>query len=204
LERIGAAGGPTKVLTRPTARMAKRDHLWPELLPDGQAVLFTITAVTGASMPRRWPSWICEPGCVRSSCAAVVTRTTFQAGLARRCAPSARRHLVYAATARSGGLVRFVASGDARYARAGDSQVTTTNAGGVDAVVARNGTLAYVSGGNTLWAAAPRTLVWVDRQGRETPIPVPPRPYVFPRLSRDGTRSRCSPSIRRWTSGSWI
>jgi Tol biopolymer transport system component len=28
----------------------------------------------------------------------------------------------------------------------------------------------------------------VDRQGRETPIPVPPRGYVFPRLSPDGTR----------------
>ena len=33
-----------------------------------------------------------------------------------------------------------------------------------------------------------RTLVWVDRQGRETPIPAPPRAYVHPRLSPDGTR----------------
>ena len=33
---------------------------------------------------------------------------------------------------------------------------------------------------------APRTLVWVDRQGRETPIPAPPRRYVYPRLSPDG------------------
>ena len=33
-----------------------------------------------------------------------------------------------------------------------------------------------------------RTLVWVDRQGRETPIPAPPRPYLLPALSPDGTR----------------
>ena len=34
-----------------------------------------------------------------------------------------------------------------------------------------------------------RTLVWVDRQGREVPIKgVPPRNYFYPRLSRDGTR----------------
>jgi Tol biopolymer transport system component len=33
-----------------------------------------------------------------------------------------------------------------------------------------------------------RTLVWVDRQGRETPIPAPPRAYAQPRLSPDGTR----------------
>jgi Tol biopolymer transport system component len=63
--------------------------------------------------------------------------------------------------------------------------MTTTN-GGVDAVVAGDGTLAYVSG--RVGAGALRTLVWVDRQGRETPIPAPPRAYVLPRLSPDGTR----------------
>ena len=30
--------------------------------------------------------------------------------------------------------------------------------------------------------------MWVDRQGRETPIPAPPRPYLLPALSPDGTR----------------
>ena len=30
--------------------------------------------------------------------------------------------------------------------------------------------------------------MWVDRQGHETPIPAPPRAYVYPRLSPDGTR----------------
>ena len=64
--------------------------------------------------------------------------------------------------------------------------MTTAN-GGVDAVVAGDGTLAYVSG--AAWRRrAQRTLVWVDRQGRETPIPAPPRAYVYPRLSPDGTR----------------
>ena len=38
-------------------------------------------------------------------------------------------------------------------------------------------------------ATPERTLVWVDRQGREEPIPnVPPRAYTFPRLSPDGRR----------------
>jgi serine/threonine-protein kinase len=57
----------------------------------------------------------------------------------------------------------------------------------VDAVVAVDGTLVYASGGVAAFGA-PRTLVWVDRQGHETPIPAPPRSYVFPRLSPDGTR----------------
>jgi serine/threonine-protein kinase len=64
----------------------------------------------------------------------------------------------------------------------------TTPFGAVDAVVAGDGTLAYVSGGDVAGANAPRTLVWVDRQGRETPIPAPPRAYVYPRLSPEGTR----------------
>src|SRR4030095_1097602 len=37
-------------------------------------------------------------------------------------------------------------------------------------------------------AVGQRTLVWVDRQGREAPIKAPPRGYVYPRLSPDGTR----------------
>ena len=47
LQRIAAAGGPTTVLTRPDRAQGEADHLWPELLPGGRAVLFTITAVTG-------------------------------------------------------------------------------------------------------------------------------------------------------------
>ncbi len=63
--------------------------------------------------------------------------------------------------------------------------VVTTIKGGVNAVVAGDGTLAYVLG---TVEGTPRTLVWVDRQGHETPIPAPPRPYLLPALSPDGTR----------------
>ena len=54
--------------------------------------------------------------------------------------------------------------------------VVTAINGGVDAVVAGDGTLAYVSGGVTSGA---RTLVWVDRQGREAPIPAPSAQELF-------------------------
>jgi Tol biopolymer transport system component len=37
-------------------------------------------------------------------------------------------------------------------------------------------------------AVVRRTLVWVDRQGREEPLGVPPRAYGDPRLSPDGTQ----------------
>jgi len=33
-----------------------------------------------------------------------------------------------------------------------------------------------------------RTLVWVERQGREEPLGVPERAYAYPRISPDGTK----------------
>lgn len=47
LQRAPAAGGPPTVLTRPDRAQGEFDHLWPEMLPGGRAVLFTITALTG-------------------------------------------------------------------------------------------------------------------------------------------------------------
>jgi Tol biopolymer transport system component len=66
------------------------------------------------------------------------------------------------------------------------SHVWTTSFGAVDAAVARDGTLVYVP--ESAGSSAARTLVWVDRKGRETPIGAPPRPYAFPRISVDGGR----------------
>ena len=47
LQRVAATGGPTTVLTRPDRARGEADFFWPEWLPGGRAVLFTITAVTG-------------------------------------------------------------------------------------------------------------------------------------------------------------
>ena len=49
-----------------------------------------------------------------------------------------------------------------------------------------DGSLAYVSGSTS--SGAPRTLVWVDRQGQEEPVAAAPRPYQGVRLSPDGGR----------------
>jgi serine/threonine-protein kinase len=64
--------------------------------------------------------------------------------------------------------------------------VVTSDSGLGYAAVARNGTLAYVAGSPITQST--RALVWVDRQNRETAIPAPPRAYVHPRVSPDGTR----------------
>jgi serine/threonine-protein kinase len=69
-------------------------------------------------------------------------------------------------------------------------QVRITRSGAVDAGLAGDGTLVYVSGGaeTGIGSGSLRTLVWIDRRGRETPLGAPPRAYAFPRVSPDGTR----------------
>jgi len=186
LQRISAAGGPMTVLTRPDRAQGEADHFWPEMLPGGQAVLFTITALTGGLNAAQIAVLDLETGMRK-----ILVRGGSHAHYVSSASGSSKRgerehgHLVYAA----GSTLRAVPFDLARLETRGPSvtvvpDVVTTFNGGVDAVVAANGTLVYVPGSERM----SRTLAWVDRQGRETPIPIPPRPYLLPALSPDGTR----------------
>ena len=44
---MAAAGGEPEVLTTPNRDQGELDHWWPEVLPGGQAVLFTIVTAAG-------------------------------------------------------------------------------------------------------------------------------------------------------------
>lgn len=44
---MAAAGGTREILTTPDATKGELDHYWPEILPDGTAVLFTIMPAAG-------------------------------------------------------------------------------------------------------------------------------------------------------------
>jgi serine/threonine-protein kinase len=52
--------------------------------------------------------------------------------------------------------------------------------------VALSGALVYVNAADGVPQLA-RSLVWVDREGKEEPLGLPPRAYAVPRLSPDGT-----------------
>jgi Tol biopolymer transport system component len=66
-------------------------------------------------------------------------------------------------------------------------RLTAKATGTADFAVAADGTLVYLDAPASFTANA-RTLVWVDRSGKEEPIAAPPRTYVTPRTSPDGTR----------------
>jgi eukaryotic-like serine/threonine-protein kinase len=177
LQQIPAAGGETTVLTRPNRATGEADHFWPEFLPDGQAVLLTINAAAG--------------GLDAASIALLDLRTGAQTILIRGGSHAhyvRSGHLVYGAA----GALRAVPFDLAARAVVGPpvailSQVATTFAGAVNAVVADDGTLAYVPG-RLERETRQMLMVWVDREGREEPIKAPPRGYFYPRVAPDGTR----------------
>jgi serine/threonine-protein kinase len=97
-------------------------------------------------------------------------------------------HLVYG----SAGTLRAVPFDPGRMAVTGDAvpvvdQVRTLATAAALFAVSQQGTLVYVPGGAEGTGARP--VVWVDRQGREEAIhDLPPRAYVYARLSPDETR----------------
>ena len=178
LQEVAAMGGPATALTRPSRSSDELDHMWPEMLPSGRAVLFTIFPVSGG---------------VEAAQIAVFDRQTKTHKVIIRGGSHAHYvrsgHLVYAA----GNTLRAIAFDPVKLETVGtpvsvapDVVTTGANGGGVDAIVSANGALAYVSGAGAV--TGPRTLVWVDRQGRETPIAAPPRMYIYPRVSPEGGR----------------
>ncbi len=175
LQRVSSEGGASVVLTTPRAERGESDHLWPQFLPGSQAVLFTITA---------------QKGGLDTSQVAVLDvatgtwKTVLRGASQAQYVPSG--HIVYVAA----GALWAVGFDIARMETTGTAsqvvpQVVTLPTGTAEFDIARDGTLVYVPGEAE---ASPRTLVWVDRQGREQEIAAPARPYVTARLSPDGTR----------------
>jgi serine/threonine-protein kinase len=174
LYRVSAGGGQPTILTTPNRERGELDHYWPEFLPGGRAVLFTIVSVTRGVDNEQ----IAVLDLQRNT-----THVLVQGGSHAQYVSSG--HLVYAV----GGTLRAVPFDVDRLAVVGNpvpvvDQVLTTPNEVLETAISATGTLVYAAGG----LEAPRSLVWADRAGREEPIPAPVRTYEYPRISPDGTR----------------
>lgn len=173
--RVPANGGTAERII--TVADGQRAH-GPQLLPDGRSVLFTLA---------QRPSWD-EADIVVQSLDSGVRTILIPGGTDARYLPTG--HLVYALR----GTLLAVPFDAVSLRIKGAPQPLVANVlrrGGAFAsaaqfTVSSNGTLAYVESSSL--PAARRTLVWVDRGGHEDAIPAEPKPYVYPRLSPDGTR----------------
>ena len=177
LQRVSAAGGEPTVLTKPDREHGELDHVWPEFLPGGKAVLFTITPAGGNIENAQVAVLDLQTG---------TSKVLIRGGSHAHYVPTG--HLVYGAT----GTLRAVAFDLGRLEVTGTPApvlegVVTTAQGAADVAVAANGSLVYVPG--TAGGGGRQTVVSVDRQGRASPLPgLPLDTYRDVRVSADGAR----------------
>jgi serine/threonine protein kinase len=176
LLRISSAGGTPQTLTTPNPKEQEISHRWPQVLPGGMDVLFTIQVASAATYDD-----------ARIAVLSLQTgkwRTLTQGGSYARYVPSG--HIVYA---HAGSLIavafdlsRMEVSGSPVPVQEGVATTVLTS-GGAEYDVTPSGLLAYVPGN----AKPPtRSLVWVDRKGLAKTLPAPQRVYSSPSLSPDG------------------
>jgi serine/threonine protein kinase/Tol biopolymer transport system component len=171
LWRVPASGGAPARLTMLSAGEAA--HSQPQILPGGDAVIFTVLTVSGA---------------MEDAAIGVVSIRTGQRRLLVKGGSSARYsptgHLVFA----RGSELLAVAFDRDRLTIMGNPVRVVENVQNRQAQLAAqfdlsaDGTLAYISGGDEI----NRTLVWADRSGALLPLPAPPRPYAHLVLLPDG------------------
>ena len=177
--RVSASGG-TPALVIPAEQGELMDG--PQLLPDGESVLFSVTTSTGTT---RWD----EARIVVQSLRTGERTVIWEGGSAARYVPTG--HLVYALR---DGLYAIAFDVDSLTVRGGPVPMVAgvqralasgVNTGTANFGVSAQGSLVYVSGAA---ASNDRMLALVGRDGVVAPLGVPPAPYLSPRLSPDGGR----------------
>jgi serine/threonine-protein kinase len=185
LVRVPESGGPVEVLTRPDRDAGEDSHRWPQVLPGGERVLFTIWRLGGAG-----PEIALYDVDARSVRPLV-------AGLYGRWLPSG--HLIF-----FDGHQGMVAPFDA------SSGELTGPARPLEGFQASgpwgHRAVAFTDDGLMVRAvAALRRPVWVDRSGRREELEsLPPADYQTPSLSRSGDRLAIATAGDGESSDIWI
>ncbi len=178
LSLLPEGGGPAKALTVPDASKGEISHRWPDALPDGKGVLFTIKKEGITSFDEAEIALL-DLGTKRWT-------TVLRGGSFARYLPTG--HLAYAAAGRLWVVPFDLESGKVHGApvQMVDDVMTDPGSGAAQfAVASKTGTLVFVPGGPDVPQVE---LVWVDRTGRIEPVGAPLGNYDLAALSPDGTR----------------
>jgi len=172
LYRVSAAGGIAEVLTTPDAAQGEAEHRWPEILPDGRAVLFTA-----------WGGTFERTRIAVRSLVSTERKNLVEGATTPRYSPTG--HLIYYQT----GTLMAMPFDASSLAVTGErvplqEPVRTTVSGAADFTISRDGTLAFIPGS----ALPERRLVWLDRKGVSRPLIDGADDYWVPRFSPDGKR----------------
>jgi eukaryotic-like serine/threonine-protein kinase len=183
LRKVAAAGGVPQTLTTVDISRGEGSHRFPHVLPGARAVLFTIVAVPNDPQFGTYVALLSlETG---------ERRVLFRDGADARYVPTG--HLVYVTRRKL-----MAAPFDLRTLRVTGDSVGLMDGvmqgvnGRIDPTTAAQFTVS--DSGSLAWlpaAADPnpeqfRSIVWVDRHGRSTPVGATDDAYYQPRLSPDG------------------
>jgi serine/threonine protein kinase len=167
IKRVSANGGTPELIVKGAV-------YHPQFLPDGKSLLFTF----GSAPPYKIVVQSLQSG----------ERQELFAGDKARYIPTG--HIVY-----SLGYNLFAVPFDLKTLKVTGGPVSvvegiwrTTPERTPQYAVSDSGTLVYVQGKTSTAAPNQRTLVWVDRKGKEAPIAAQPNSYTYPRISPDGTK----------------
>jgi len=183
--RVSAGGGEPDLLAEPDQAQGEQHYLWPAIIDGRDAVLFVI--LDGADV-----------GDAQLAVLDIGSGDVERLGLAStRPVYAATGHLIFVAT---DGSLRAVPFDPGSLEVVGSpvplvEGVRVKGAGAAEFDVSRRGHLVYARGpAFDTDAEGLRRFVWVDRDGNEEPLTIPPGRYTFPRLSPDGTRLAASVS----------
>ena len=187
LLRIPASGGTPEALTNPDGAAEGYAHVFPQVLPGGRSVLFTILGQTlgGAVLSLDSGQW-----------EMVLPSTTFAAAIFDGAGGSTGRLLVVDQAAGIRGAP-FDAAHPAR------TSADTSVLAGVyyDVEVEVRGWLAVSNTGTAVYVPAnpaKSSLVWVDKEGTTESLGVDQGVYREVRLSPDGTKAAVRQGLDLW------
>jgi Tol biopolymer transport system component len=189
LWRVPAVGGTAERLTTPAPGEAT--HRWPQVLPGGRAVLYTVSA-EGANFANAWLAVQPLP--------AGTPHIVQHGGFYGRYLPSGHLTWLHNGTlfAAPFDLATLAVTGPAVAAVPG--VVSNARAGSAQMEVSHNGTLVYVPGSETAIAAP---LDWLTRDGKTMPLRATPADWRAVQIAPDGLRLAFSladaASIDVWT-----
>ena len=172
LYRVPASGGDPETLAMPDPSKGEREYRWPQMLPGGEAVLFTLFGRDGFQI-------------AVLSLADGEHRVIVKEG--RNALYASTGHVVYGLDetlmAVPFDLERLQVTGSPVPVVETVREVANT---AMDYTFSDSKTLVYVPKALTDIDATQRRLVWVDREGTVEPLSLEPSTYRYPRLSPDG------------------
>ncbi|HET6201091.1 MAG TPA: protein kinase [Candidatus Acidoferrales bacterium] len=177
LMRVSETGGQPEQVALPDQSKGERTYRWPDVLPNGKGVIFTIGMSTSAASYD-------DAEIAVYSFADRKTRVLAHGGMARY---SPQGYLLYSRA----GTLSALPFNESRMENTGssvqlsDAVDNDPTSGVAYFAVAANGTMTYLRGSSV---STGRVVVITDRKGEAHVLPVPPRGYSIPRFSPDGKR----------------